>query len=213
MTDEFNFLGLPLVVQDLITNEIVHQSIPEDRNQLALTSQYCNYLVQRAKPKKIMDRFTILSPLRFTCRSNSRKIPKKQQLMKIVSNCQIKKVVMADETKRDHSNYAEFFNMLFEAAKFSTKFDIIAFKDVHMVEIVGFYTKLKHLRSVTIGKPEFTLPYYPSKVKLNFHPSDYFLRDLAEKSRNCPLSVLKLECGVNLFGVFQEFLQVSEVIA
>ena len=51
----FNFLGLPEVVQDLIVHEIVHNSIPEDRIQLARTCKYLNEAVKRAKPKKIVE--------------------------------------------------------------------------------------------------------------------------------------------------------------
>uniref|UniRef100_A0AC34RK64 F-box domain-containing protein n=1 Tax=Panagrolaimus sp. JU765 TaxID=591449 RepID=A0AC34RK64_9BILA len=214
MTDNFNFLGLPKEVRELIIDEIVQ--IPEDRIELALTSKYCNEVVKRKNPKKTIDRLTIESPSRLTFMSNSRiYVKKKEQLMEILSNCQIKKLVLADKSKSITPNYSEILDMLFEAAKFATKLDIIPIHPVYMDEIVGFYTKLKYLKSVTIGNPKFILPYYPSKVRLVLgrrQPENY-LQGLAKKSRNCPLSVFKLECGFFCFGECQQFLPVSDVIA
>uniref|UniRef100_A0AC34R9T5 F-box domain-containing protein n=1 Tax=Panagrolaimus sp. JU765 TaxID=591449 RepID=A0AC34R9T5_9BILA len=54
MTEYFNFLGLPTVVQDLIAAEIVHNSIPQDWLQFALTCKAFNELVKHAQPKKIL---------------------------------------------------------------------------------------------------------------------------------------------------------------
>uniref|UniRef100_A0AC34R442 F-box domain-containing protein n=1 Tax=Panagrolaimus sp. JU765 TaxID=591449 RepID=A0AC34R442_9BILA len=133
MTDYFDFLGLPLVVQDLITNEIVHNSIPEDRIQLALTSKYCNKLIQRARPKKIIDKFTIPYLPHFTFIANSREYTKtKEQLMEILPNCQIKQLILDNESVFSSEYYLEILSMLSEAARLATKLDIVTINLVHM---------------------------------------------------------------------------------
>uniref|UniRef100_A0AC34RFX3 F-box domain-containing protein n=1 Tax=Panagrolaimus sp. JU765 TaxID=591449 RepID=A0AC34RFX3_9BILA len=213
MTDYFNFLGLPSVVQDLITEEIVHNSIPEDRIELALTSKYCNELVQRARPKKIIDHFWIWNVSSFAFIANSREYTKtKEQLMEILPNCQIKKLHLTNQLVFSSEDYSEFLDMLSEAARFATYFGINLYNPVYVNEIVGFYVKLKHLKSVTVGDPELILPYYPSKVELNCdygNPPDNFLEDLAEKSQNCPLSFFELDDDMSLHEC-QQFLQVNE---
>uniref|UniRef100_A0AC34QSJ5 F-box domain-containing protein n=1 Tax=Panagrolaimus sp. JU765 TaxID=591449 RepID=A0AC34QSJ5_9BILA len=216
MTDNFNFLGLPSVVQDLITNEIVHNSIPEDRIQLALTSKYCNELVQRAKPKKVIDQLSFLDFPQFSFIANSRDYDKtKEQLMEILPNCQIKQLQLYDYLDDSTEDYSEVSDMLLEAARFATKLDIIIPSGLEVEdEVVGLYVKLKHLKSVTIWEVAWILPYYPSKIKLNFnysYPPEDLLEDLAKKSQNCPLSFFELQCDVSLEKC-QRFLQVNELI-
>uniref|UniRef100_A0AC34PZT4 F-box domain-containing protein n=1 Tax=Panagrolaimus sp. JU765 TaxID=591449 RepID=A0AC34PZT4_9BILA len=212
MTDYFNFLGLPLVVQELITNEIVHNSIPEDRIQLALTSKYCNELVQRARPKKIIDRFSVVEF--FSCFifiADSKKYTKaKEELMEILTNCQIKKILLNDapETEDD----LEIFDMLSEAAKFATKLHIF-FPDLdYMDKIVEFYVKMKHLKSVMLWGSDLILPSYPSKVALEFGFGDapgYFSEDFEEETQNSPLSSFELKCSLTLEKC-QQYLQTAE---
>uniref|UniRef100_A0AC34R2S6 DUF38 domain-containing protein n=1 Tax=Panagrolaimus sp. JU765 TaxID=591449 RepID=A0AC34R2S6_9BILA len=213
MTDYFKFIGLPLVVQDLITEEIVHNSIPEDRIELALTSKYCNELVQRARPKKVIDKFTVAIIPRFTFISNSTEYRKtKEQLLEIVPNCQIKQLKLYDHLGRS-AEYSEILDMLSEPAKFATKLDIGDIRNPSF-NVVEFYVKLKHLKSVTIRNPGLILPYYPSKVKLNFNynaPSENILEDLAKKSQNSPLSFFELNRDVSLEKC-QQFLQVNKVV-
>uniref|UniRef100_A0AC34RNS5 F-box domain-containing protein n=1 Tax=Panagrolaimus sp. JU765 TaxID=591449 RepID=A0AC34RNS5_9BILA len=164
MTGYFNFLGLPSVVQDLITNEIVHNSIPEDRIQLALTSKYCNELVQHARQKKIIDKFTIGYHSRFSFISNSIEyIKTEEQLTEILPNSQIKQLKFSNGSLFSSEEYLEFLDILFEAAIFATKFGI-SINYVHKDKVIGFYVKLKHLKSVTVRNPELILPYYPSKT-------------------------------------------------
>uniref|UniRef100_A0AC34Q4A6 F-box domain-containing protein n=1 Tax=Panagrolaimus sp. JU765 TaxID=591449 RepID=A0AC34Q4A6_9BILA len=213
MMDYFNFLGLPLVVQDLITEEIVHNSIPEDRIQLALTSKYCNELVQRARPKKIIDQLTLRYFPHFILIANSREYTKtKEQLMEILPKCQIKQLQLCDGFASE--DYLEILDMLLEAARFATKLDIILPINLDMEdEVVGFYVKLKHLKSVAVRNAKFFLPYYPSKVKLECcysDPAEDILDDLAEKSQKCPLSFFELRCDVSL-NKYQQFLQVNKV--
>uniref|UniRef100_A0AC34RND5 F-box domain-containing protein n=1 Tax=Panagrolaimus sp. JU765 TaxID=591449 RepID=A0AC34RND5_9BILA len=166
MMDSFNFLGLPLAVQELITNEIVHNSIPEDRIQLALTSKYCNELVQRAKPMKIIDKFWIGFFPRFTFISNSRDYTRtKEQWGEVLRNCQIKHLLLKFDSQFSSDEYSEILDVLPEATKFTTKLDIITVNHLNMKdEVVGFYVKLKHLKSVTLEKLGLILPYYPSKT-------------------------------------------------
>uniref|UniRef100_A0AC34RL75 F-box domain-containing protein n=1 Tax=Panagrolaimus sp. JU765 TaxID=591449 RepID=A0AC34RL75_9BILA len=167
MTDYFNFLGLPLVIQDLITEEIVHNSIPEDRIQFALTSKFCNELVQRARPKKIIDLFFIGSFSSFTFVANSRYCTQtEEQLMEILPNCQIKRLQLENDPHFSKKDYSRILDMLSETAEFATKLDIVTFNPVYVNELVRFYVKLKHLKSVTVKDPELILPYYPSKVTL-----------------------------------------------
>uniref|UniRef100_A0AC34RRZ1 F-box domain-containing protein n=1 Tax=Panagrolaimus sp. JU765 TaxID=591449 RepID=A0AC34RRZ1_9BILA len=209
-TNQFNFLGLPLVVQDLITNEIVHNSFPEDRIQLALTSKYCNELVQRAKPKKIIDQFLIHRSCVYFWDDEGIYAKTKEQLMEISPNCQIKELQLCHNSTE---NYLEVLDMLSEATRFATKLDIMTVNHVYEDKIVEFYVKLKHLKSVTVKDPKLILPYYPSKVKLNFgidRPGN-ILEDLAVKSQNCPLSFFELESRLSLEEC-QQFLQVNEII-
>uniref|UniRef100_A0AC34QSP4 F-box domain-containing protein n=1 Tax=Panagrolaimus sp. JU765 TaxID=591449 RepID=A0AC34QSP4_9BILA len=162
MADYFNFLGLPSLVQELITNEIVHNSIPEDRIQLALTSKYCNELVQRAKPKKIIDQFWIQDPFAFL--ANSREYTKtKEELMDILPNCQIKQLVSEYGSVFSSEEYSEILDMLPEAARFATKFNITSTHPIRMGKVVEFYAKLKHLKSIVLKEYDLILPYYPSK--------------------------------------------------
>uniref|UniRef100_A0AC34PWQ3 F-box domain-containing protein n=1 Tax=Panagrolaimus sp. JU765 TaxID=591449 RepID=A0AC34PWQ3_9BILA len=51
--DYFPFMDLPLVAQDLIVDKFIQSNEFKDRKQLLLTSTYCKWLVERAKPKQI----------------------------------------------------------------------------------------------------------------------------------------------------------------
>lgn len=64
MSEIFPFDELPLVVQDLITEKIVHELHPKERLKFKLTSKTCNWLVGRAKPPlKIYNNLDIFSNL------------------------------------------------------------------------------------------------------------------------------------------------------
>uniref|UniRef100_A0AC34RL06 F-box domain-containing protein n=1 Tax=Panagrolaimus sp. JU765 TaxID=591449 RepID=A0AC34RL06_9BILA len=47
--DGFPFMNLPLIVQDMIIEHVVHHFEFKDRKQLLLTSKYCNWLVKRTR--------------------------------------------------------------------------------------------------------------------------------------------------------------------
>uniref|UniRef100_A0AC34Q041 DUF38 domain-containing protein n=1 Tax=Panagrolaimus sp. JU765 TaxID=591449 RepID=A0AC34Q041_9BILA len=51
--DHFPFMDLPLVAQDLIVDKFIQSNEFKDRKQLLLTSTYCKWLVERAKPKHL----------------------------------------------------------------------------------------------------------------------------------------------------------------
>uniref|UniRef100_A0AC34REB8 F-box domain-containing protein n=1 Tax=Panagrolaimus sp. JU765 TaxID=591449 RepID=A0AC34REB8_9BILA len=177
----FNFLGLPDVVQDLIVHEIVHNSIPNDRIQLARTCKYMNEAVKRAKPKKIVEKVTIdlsddLLLMHFDSKSVDGK-PSPTLVTKFVTNLKI----------YHHGFFPEF-------TEFYNKLEHLEFLDYF--GSIEMFNSLSHL---------------PSKIKVNILPDydSSLLENITKKTENNPLSSLYLDDCIPVEDL-QQFLQATK---
>uniref|UniRef100_A0AC34Q239 F-box domain-containing protein n=1 Tax=Panagrolaimus sp. JU765 TaxID=591449 RepID=A0AC34Q239_9BILA len=212
----FNFLSLPLKIQEKIVAEIVHNSVPSDRIHFAQTSKYSNLLVKRAKPKKIITRLEIksCSVHNIAIKINGKIIEFKtiSKLYNILKNCQIRTLQLGSDKFFSEINQwwnSKFKKVFYEAAKFVTEMDI-CMKSIKSEEFMNFYKKLKHLRYLGIYNyilNIFYLPKFPQNIFL-FPTSpneklDNFLQILAEKTRKCPLKSIYLKKQFNVKEVKQ----------
>uniref|UniRef100_A0AC34RGM4 F-box domain-containing protein n=1 Tax=Panagrolaimus sp. JU765 TaxID=591449 RepID=A0AC34RGM4_9BILA len=214
----FNFLGLPAVVQDLIVHEIVHNSVPNDRIQLARTCKYMNEAVKRAKPKKIVKKVTIIWSLQaITFRFDSKRLRSSPSPEFFTNICQILQQIQVEELivttllmDIDEAQQYNLFYPLFEATKFVTKLNLHFYDYLH--EFAELYNKLEHVELMDYSNSieEFNdLLHYPSKMRLSFE-EDYdssVLENITRKTVNNPLSSLFLDNCIPVEDL-QRFLQV-----
>uniref|UniRef100_A0AC34RMX2 DUF38 domain-containing protein n=1 Tax=Panagrolaimus sp. JU765 TaxID=591449 RepID=A0AC34RMX2_9BILA len=179
----------------MIADEIVHNSIPEDRIQFATTCKAFNQLVKHAKPKKIIRELHLGRH--------------KTELEKFLQQYQVENLLL-DATIRyiDERFYSELMDLLVESCWSVTELSITS----HNPEFkyVDFYTNLKHLKSLTIydtTRMIRNLPYFPPKLNLL---SEYSLSLLAEKTFNHPLSFLEIGHEVQLTQI-QQFLMAANL--
>uniref|UniRef100_A0AC34PWF2 F-box domain-containing protein n=1 Tax=Panagrolaimus sp. JU765 TaxID=591449 RepID=A0AC34PWF2_9BILA len=181
----FNFLGLPEVVQDLIVHEIVHNSIPNDRIQLARTCKYLNEAVKRAKPKKI-----------------------------ILQQFQVEKLIMSTNSLyAKETQCSELFHRLFEASKFVTELEFCHYS--FFPEFTAFYNKFEHLDFLDFsGTIEMfnSLSHLPSKIKVYIvsHYDPSLLENITKKTTNNPLSSLFIDDCIPVADL-QRFLQATKL--
>uniref|UniRef100_A0AC34PWC5 Uncharacterized protein n=1 Tax=Panagrolaimus sp. JU765 TaxID=591449 RepID=A0AC34PWC5_9BILA len=154
----------------MIADEIVHNSIPEDRIQFATTCKAFNQLVKDAKPEKIirdllLDCFKtdVLLP------NNSRNsdIMTLPELKKILQQCQVENLSLyADHFSDQHFN-SELMDLLMESCKFVTSLSITSYNPEF--NYVDFYKKLRHLKcfkAYDYSGMIMNLPYFPPKLEL-----------------------------------------------
>lgn len=210
----FDFPALPSVVQDLIVNEIVHNSLPEDRIQFAQTSKCSNELVQRAHPKKIMKNFAIgrwkynNGEWKWNSRSPT-------EWMEILQKCQVESLDLHHLffSPQYQSEYPEFLDILYKASKFATKLDI--WFDNKPDGFEEFYEKLNHLNTVVFHEDPLLLPRYPRNLVFRgwnfdecYSPWVEFFEHLAKKTEHSPLSYLSVGSYIYLHFV-KKILQVK----
>uniref|UniRef100_A0AC34RDY4 F-box domain-containing protein n=1 Tax=Panagrolaimus sp. JU765 TaxID=591449 RepID=A0AC34RDY4_9BILA len=208
----FNFFGLPEVVQDLIVYEIVHDSIPEDRIQLARTCKYMNEAVKRAKPKKIMEianfDMTLLqssfSPalVTFICQYLQQF---QIEELKVEKECHIMELIESEQ--------CDFFYHLFEALKFVTKLQIRLYYYM-LPAFAKLYNKLEYVEFLDFrGSIEIfnSLPHYPSRIRLNFGTNyeSSVLENITKKTVNNPLSSLFFDSCIPMKDL-EQFLQTTK---
>uniref|UniRef100_A0AC34Q653 F-box domain-containing protein n=1 Tax=Panagrolaimus sp. JU765 TaxID=591449 RepID=A0AC34Q653_9BILA len=215
MTDYFDFPALPAVIQDLIVEEIVHNSVPEDRIQFAVACKVFNEMVKRAKPKKIIRLLFTLdgSNMLLTSDNGSKMIDKSsEELIEIFKKCQIKSVSLPIEMKifEPDQNGSQIF---FEACKFATKLTVDGDQNDHFTK---FFKTLKHLKHLDFGNNFWFLEhcsYLPPNVR--YHIKEYdeschqFLLKLAERSQQEPLRSAKTFSYIPV-DVIQEFLKAAK---
>uniref|UniRef100_A0AC34Q075 F-box domain-containing protein n=1 Tax=Panagrolaimus sp. JU765 TaxID=591449 RepID=A0AC34Q075_9BILA len=186
----FNFLGLPDVVQDLVVHEIVHNSIPNDRIQLARTCKYLNEAVKRAKPRKIVEKLDIRS-FDVICFLIGTKVFQSSPTPEFVTNiCHILQQTQAEKLRVVTTSFdvgdSGFFHHLFEASKFVTELKI--YHHGLLPEFTEFYNKLEHLEFLEFGGSIDmfnSLSHYPSRIRLNTLP-DYdsnLLENITKKTK------------------------------
>uniref|UniRef100_A0AC34R2R8 Uncharacterized protein n=1 Tax=Panagrolaimus sp. JU765 TaxID=591449 RepID=A0AC34R2R8_9BILA len=217
MMDIFDFPTLETKIQELIVAEIVHNSHPEDRIQFSLTSRNSHELVKATKPKKIIKHLTLrtCNEEKFSYKIDSKSYHKyPDHLIGILRKCQIETLELYDESlfsKEHRSKHPTFLKTLLKASKFITKL-IIAHHEPERDGFLDFYGKLKHLDYLDLDLTEwkeFDFPYFPTNVKLKMGlESDWILFNLAEKTKDCPLSYLYVENLIEL-NVFQHFLETA----
>uniref|UniRef100_A0AC34QB13 DUF38 domain-containing protein n=1 Tax=Panagrolaimus sp. JU765 TaxID=591449 RepID=A0AC34QB13_9BILA len=191
----------------MIADEIVHNSIPEDRIQFATTCKAFNQLFKHAKPKKI------INFLRLNCyetdsslyiNSGNERIMTLPELKNFIQQYQVENLSFCTaDWVTDKHLYSELMEILMEPCRFVTVLSITS--DDPELKYVDFYKKLKHLQSFKVYDPTeviMDLPYFPPKLELQ---SEYYLPWLAEKTLNHPLSFLKINRPVQLTDV-QQFL-------
>uniref|UniRef100_A0AC34RPH2 F-box domain-containing protein n=1 Tax=Panagrolaimus sp. JU765 TaxID=591449 RepID=A0AC34RPH2_9BILA len=214
----FDFLHLPILVQELIVDKIVHHSPPEDRIRFASSCKYFNELVQNAKPKKIIEYLHLEFDLDFKWESTSTLTTNNsmEELKNILTKCQVRTLGLficwnARGTIWDNP---EFWTTLFEASKFVTKLDIHCYApyDTHAKKFVELYEIMKDLNQIKINSDHrflHKIPYYPPTVEISCDfPQGGALEVLdcfAEKTKNRPLSFLSLRKHIS-FEAFQQFL-------
>uniref|UniRef100_A0AC34RDW3 DUF38 domain-containing protein n=1 Tax=Panagrolaimus sp. JU765 TaxID=591449 RepID=A0AC34RDW3_9BILA len=212
MTEYFNFLGLPIVVQDLIAAEIVHNSIPEDWIQFALTCKVFNELVKHAKPKKILPSiyighcnkdgiilYTLSRVPEVFYRIQDSTTAKMERWLR---NVQILILTLTPSIFSDEfKDHVEFLNVFHEATKFVTTLRIqIPLNSSLSPDYINFYEKLKHLKRLEFHRPfeDFAkLPKFPSVLYLNvdYRPDDFLV--LLEKLAPVQLSEFHLDQPLN----------------
>uniref|UniRef100_A0AC34Q525 F-box domain-containing protein n=1 Tax=Panagrolaimus sp. JU765 TaxID=591449 RepID=A0AC34Q525_9BILA len=198
MTEYFNFLGLPTVVQDLIAAEIVHNSIPEDRIQFALTCQVFNELVKHAKPKKILKSIFIGhcqkdGTISFTYSPRPQilyRIPDdiiaRSKLEKRLRNAQIQILTLTPSIfSEEFKDHVDFLNVFYEATKFVTTLRIQVSRCGSLNSgYFDFYEKLNYLKCLEFEGPfkDFVkLSKIPTNLKLSIYSHHTNFSILAEK--------------------------------
>uniref|UniRef100_A0AC34PYB1 F-box domain-containing protein n=1 Tax=Panagrolaimus sp. JU765 TaxID=591449 RepID=A0AC34PYB1_9BILA len=193
----------------MIADEIVHNSIPEDRIQFATTCKAFNQLVKHAKPMKIIRRLRIhcdTTGVTVYINSGNGRFMTLPELKKILLQYQVEDLLLYAMGRFSNILYSELMDLLMEPCRFLTAFSITSYDS--RFKYVDFYKKLRHLKSLTIydlTKIIMDLPYFPPKLELR---SEYSLPLLAEKTMNHPLSFLKINGDVPLTDI-QQFLMVS----
>uniref|UniRef100_A0AC34R9E1 F-box domain-containing protein n=2 Tax=Panagrolaimus sp. JU765 TaxID=591449 RepID=A0AC34R9E1_9BILA len=206
MTEYFNFFGFPTVVQDLIAAEIVHNSIPEDRIQFALTCKAFNELVKHAQPKKILPSIIIgrckrdgtISYFYSTCPQVLYRVyddTTATTMEEWLRNAQIQFLTLSATIFSDEfKDHVEFLNVFHEATKFVTTLRILVSRRSSLNPgYLNFYEKLKHLKCLEFEGPfeDFVkLSKIPSNLNLRFLYYDADFTVLAEKLAAVQLSDL-----------------------
>uniref|UniRef100_A0AC34RQW3 F-box domain-containing protein n=1 Tax=Panagrolaimus sp. JU765 TaxID=591449 RepID=A0AC34RQW3_9BILA len=224
---KFDFLQLPLVVQDIITEEVVSNSSPKNRLQLALTSKYCNYLVQRAHPKKIIHHlkfsqlsysgFYVPSSLKFLIEINSKAYYKtKDEMMEMLTNCQVE-VLEVDDTSFLFLKSSDVLDILDKSLEFVTKL-IIGKWIVEAGTIIDLYHKFRHLDTLVYKHNLLIFPHYPPNIVIESASNAIgegvymnFFQELAKFSRQNLLSSFTITKYISL-DIFRQFLIVSSLI-
>uniref|UniRef100_A0AC34RHD2 F-box domain-containing protein n=1 Tax=Panagrolaimus sp. JU765 TaxID=591449 RepID=A0AC34RHD2_9BILA len=219
MMEYFNFLGLPEVVQDLIVHEIVHNSVPNDRIQLARTCKYMNEAVKRAKPKKIVKKLEIEwwgDEITFSFDSKTLDAPPLPefftsicQILQQIQILELQVVLYSTVLGKDEAQQSDLFYNLFEATKFASKLDICHSTFLH--EFAELYNKLKHVEIMDFrGLTEMfnSLSHYPSRMRLSFGTryDPRVCENITKKTVNNPLSSLFLDNCIPVEDL-QQFLQ------
>uniref|UniRef100_A0AC34RFR5 F-box domain-containing protein n=1 Tax=Panagrolaimus sp. JU765 TaxID=591449 RepID=A0AC34RFR5_9BILA len=216
MSDHFDFLALPLVIQDLIVEEIVHNSIPEDRIQFSMACKVFNEMVKRAKPKKIIRYLFVFDKLKYssTMIDETKMLDKSlEEMIEIFKKCQIKELIIWTEIKifnPDEEESHKFLDDFLEICEFVTELYVFGGPND---EFIKFFKKLKHLKSLDFQDNFWLLehcPYLPKEVFCDFKDYDessrHFLLKLAEKSQQEPLRFISTN-GYVPVDVIQEFLK------
>uniref|UniRef100_A0AC34RTD7 F-box domain-containing protein n=1 Tax=Panagrolaimus sp. JU765 TaxID=591449 RepID=A0AC34RTD7_9BILA len=195
----------------MIADEIVHNSIPEDRIQFATTCKAFNQLVKHAKPKKIIRYLRIhcdFTDVSFRTNSQNERIMTLPELKKILQQCQVEDLSLYGRNNILDSLFSELMDLLVEPCRFVTALGIRYF--IPEFKFVDFYTKLKHLKFLKIYDASETvidLPYFPPKLLIQ---NEYTLPLLAERTLNRPLSFLKVNKAVQLTDI-QQFLMAANL--
>uniref|UniRef100_A0AC34QM73 F-box domain-containing protein n=1 Tax=Panagrolaimus sp. JU765 TaxID=591449 RepID=A0AC34QM73_9BILA len=219
----FDFLGLPEVVQDLIVHEIVHNSVPNDRIQLAGTCKYMNEAVKRAKPKKIVEKLQInwwLDILTFSF--DSRTLYSSPPLPEFFTSiCQILQQIQAEnlivgalviDEAQQLLELSDLFYYLFEATKFIT--ELYIHHSTILQEFTELYNKLEHVEFMYFSHSSEmfnSLSHYPSRMRLNFeeHYDSSILENITKKTENNPLTLLRFDDSIPVEDL-QRFLQTTK---
>uniref|UniRef100_A0AC34Q038 DUF38 domain-containing protein n=1 Tax=Panagrolaimus sp. JU765 TaxID=591449 RepID=A0AC34Q038_9BILA len=215
--DYFDFPSLPLLVQELITNEIVHNHTSDTWINFASCSKSTNELVRRARPKKIIDhlRIGLFTGPGFHCRFNNvEKFKTVEELIEILQQCQINTLELYEDYIFMDPQILELFDILCESSKFLTELTI---SRCHVEgKFLDFYQNLEYLDYLTCRVDCWTLqnlPHFPSKLKIErvvFNDVvGWFLPHLAEKTEHCPLKFFHLDGHVSKLQL-QTFLQTAK---
>uniref|UniRef100_A0AC34QDY9 DUF38 domain-containing protein n=1 Tax=Panagrolaimus sp. JU765 TaxID=591449 RepID=A0AC34QDY9_9BILA len=194
----------------MIADEIVHNSIPEDRIQFATTCKAFNQIVKHAKPKKIIRELRIGCRTDVSCLINSKRVcfMTLPELKKSLQQYQVEHLSLLADSSCDEHFFSELMDLLTEPCRFVTVLSIDSYNPEF--NYVDFYKKLKYLKSLTIydsSRMIRKLPYFPSKLELK---NKYCLPLLAEKTLNRPLSFLKITNDVQLTDI-QQFLMTANL--
>uniref|UniRef100_A0AC34PY58 F-box domain-containing protein n=1 Tax=Panagrolaimus sp. JU765 TaxID=591449 RepID=A0AC34PY58_9BILA len=167
----FNFRHFPLLVKEMVADEIVHNSIPEDRIQFATTCKAFNQLVKGANPKKIIRHLQLYDS--FTgavvqINSGNGRDVNLPELKKILQQYQVEDLSL-DATVRniDERFYSELMDLLVEPCISNPK------KVVGSGEFT--YESLEKIISenvaqrVKISNPDYSTHYSP-KLLNNWFP-------------------------------------------
>uniref|UniRef100_A0AC34Q1R7 F-box domain-containing protein n=1 Tax=Panagrolaimus sp. JU765 TaxID=591449 RepID=A0AC34Q1R7_9BILA len=218
MSDYFDFLALPLVVQDLIVEEIVHNSVPEDRIQFAKACKVFNEMVKRSKPKKIIRYLFVFDELKYssTVVDETKLLDKSlEEMLESFKKCQIDDLIISTEIKifnPDEEESHKFLDAFYEICEFVSELTVYGSPND---EFIKFFKKLKHLEYLHF-RNNFSLLehclYLPTGVFCDFEEYDEscrnFLLKLAKKSQQEPLLFVFVDRDVPV-DVIQEFLKVS----
>uniref|UniRef100_A0AC34R888 DUF38 domain-containing protein n=1 Tax=Panagrolaimus sp. JU765 TaxID=591449 RepID=A0AC34R888_9BILA len=196
----------------MIADEIVHNSIPEDRIQFATTCKAFNQLVKDAKPKKIIHHLRIRSRITgvYHCiNSGNDRFMTLPALKKFLQQYQVENLSFFVQNRfTDEHLHSELMEILMEPCRFVTDLSILSYYPEF--KYVEFYKKLRHLKALTIYDSSgiiMDLPYFPPILVLW---REYPLPFLAEKTLNHPLSFLKITREASLTD-FQQFLMTANL--
>uniref|UniRef100_A0AC34RGQ3 Uncharacterized protein n=1 Tax=Panagrolaimus sp. JU765 TaxID=591449 RepID=A0AC34RGQ3_9BILA len=136
---------------------VVHNSVPNDRIQLAKTCKYMNEAVKRAKPKKIVEDVTIdwrLEEIFFRFDSKVLRSPPSPEfftsIRQILQQIQVEKLRMVTNSLDvEETQDSGLFRHLFEASKFVTELNFCL--DSLFSEFTEFYNRLEHLEFLDFG--------------------------------------------------------------
>uniref|UniRef100_A0AC34QMB5 F-box domain-containing protein n=1 Tax=Panagrolaimus sp. JU765 TaxID=591449 RepID=A0AC34QMB5_9BILA len=217
MTDYFDFIHLPTVVQELVVEEIVHNSIPENRIQFALTCMDFNDMVKRAKPKKILPHLTSFGCEFLISHDHHAggRFHSPPKLLEILKKVQVERLTVPTRfglPEEYRSISVEFMDILFKACEFVTKLSVQSGVNDY-TQIIDVYKKLKHVNHLDIGKHYSLidlLPYFPPNMSIfGINPgSIFYLLKLARKSHIYPF----VSCSIVGFMApddIQQFLKVA----
>uniref|UniRef100_A0AC34R7I8 F-box domain-containing protein n=1 Tax=Panagrolaimus sp. JU765 TaxID=591449 RepID=A0AC34R7I8_9BILA len=209
--DHFDLFSLPLEIQDMIVGEMVHNFPPDNWFRFVQTSKYSNWLVQRAKPKKIAKELFLhiesIGLIKYKISSGKINFGTSDQLMEIFKNIQvIDKLYLSHEFNfRDETIWTPNFEKEFlKMSEFVIKIYLVLPEQFNR-RFLEFYQNLKNLQYLVICGNNMSisiLPYIPSRIRfLSFEESesgvvDEFLicsKILAEKSKKFPLKGFNLD--------------------